>query len=63
VLVERGAARVQAELAAWTDRQTTPAARLQALWAQQALNLPVAPLVAELVATDDARIRAAAVRV
>jgi leader peptidase (prepilin peptidase)/N-methyltransferase len=33
------------------------------LWAQQALNLPVAALVAELVATDDARIRAAAVRV
>ena len=63
VLVERGAARVQAELATWTARQTTPAARLQALWAHQALNLPVAALVAELVATDDARIRAAAVRV
>ena len=63
VLVERGAARVQTELATWTARQTAPAARLQALWAHQALNLPVAALVAELVVTDDARIRAAAVRV
>jgi putative heme-binding domain-containing protein len=63
VLVERGPERVKADLAWWTAKQTVPAARMQALWAQQALNLPVAALVAELVVTNDPRIRAAGVRV
>ena len=63
ILVERGAERVQADLASWTAKQTVPTARMQALWAHQALNLPVATLVAELVVIGDPRIRAAGVRV
>ncbi len=63
VLVERGVEKVKADLASWTARQTVPTARMQALWAHQALNLPVAALANELVAASDARIRAAAVRV
>ena len=63
VLVERGAAKVAPDLAAWTQRRTEPVARLQAMWAQVAFNLPVTDTVAELLKATDARIRAAAVRV
>ena len=63
VLVERGSDRVKADLVAWTTKQTAPAARMQALWAHQALNLPVGVLATELAVTTDPRIRAAAVRV
>ncbi len=62
VLVERGAAAVQADLAAWTNRQTAEPARLQALWLYQAFNLaPPAPAGGLLTARDP-RVRAAAIR-
>ena len=62
VLVERGAARVSADLAAWTARQTEPLARFHALWAHEALNLPSPTLLAEQLAATDPSRRAAAIR-
>jgi putative heme-binding domain-containing protein len=62
VLVERGAARVAADLAAWTARQTEPLARFHALWAHEALNLPSPALLAEQLAATDPSRRAAAIR-
>jgi hypothetical protein len=62
VLVERGAARVSADLAAWTARQTEPLARFHALWMHEALNLPSPALLAEQLTAKDANLRAAAIR-
>lgn len=62
VLVERGVTAVRADLEAWTKRQTTEAARLQALWMYQAFNLTPASPAGGLLAAKDARVRAAAVR-
>lgn len=62
VLVERGATRVKGDLTAWTASHPAPAARLQALWMHEALNLPTSALLTELFGAKDARIRAAAVR-
>jgi putative heme-binding domain-containing protein len=62
VLVERGATRVSADLAAWTARQTEPLARFHALWAHEALNLPSPALLAEQLAATDPSRRAAAIR-
>jgi hypothetical protein len=62
VLIERGVAAVEKDLAAWTNRQSDEPARLQAMWLAQALNLPQQTLPAELSAANDPRIRAAAVR-
>ena len=75
VLVERGATKVLPDLQAWTGRQTTELARLQALWMYQALDTgvqgsrdvkplpPFQTLLTELLAAKDAHVRAAAVRV
>ena len=62
VLMERGAARVSADLAAWTARQTEPLARFEALWMHEALNLPSPALLAEQLAATDPSRRAAAIR-
>ncbi len=63
VLTERGAARVAADLAAWTARRTEPRARFQALRVHRALDLPSpAALLAEQLAATDPGLRAAAIR-
>ncbi|MBI5772059.1 MAG: c-type cytochrome [Verrucomicrobia bacterium] len=62
VLVERGAAKVLPDLAAWTRRQTTEPAKLRALWLHQSFNQIPTALLDELLAAKDARARAAAVR-
>ena len=62
VLTERGAARVSADLTAWTARQTEPRARFEALWMHEALNLPSPALLAEQLTAKDANLRAAAIR-
>ena len=62
VLTERGAARVSADLATWTARQTEPRARFEALWMHEALNLPSPALLAEQLTAKDANLRAAAIR-
>jgi putative heme-binding domain-containing protein len=62
VLVERGAAKVLPDIAAWTRRQTTEPAKLQALWLHQAFNQFPTALLDELLAAKDARVRTAAVR-
>ena len=62
VLTERGAARVSADLATWTARQTDPLARFQALWVHEALNLASPVLLAEQLTATDANLRAAAIR-
>lgn len=62
LLVERGAAAVAADLAAWTARQTRDDARLRALWMYQALNLAPGPLLGSLLASAQPEIRAGAAR-
>ncbi len=62
VLVERGAARVQADLVAWSAKHTDAAGKFQALWANEAFNLPAGSLLTDLLASDDARFRAGVVR-
>ena len=61
VLVERGASNVSADLAAWTGRQSSEPAKLQALWLYQAFNQVPTALLDELLAAKDAHVRAAAV--
>ena len=67
VLVERGAGKVQKDLAAWTKKHPDESARLQALWMNEALNAgpldaATRALATELLGAKDGRIRAAAVR-
>lgn len=62
VLVERGA-RILDDLQSWTSDQSTEAARLEALWIHQGLGSVQEVLLKELLRANDARIRAAAVRV
>ncbi len=62
LLTERGE-KVLPELAAWTKKQTEEKALLQALWAYQAINKVDLTLLNRLLTAQDARIRAAAVRV
>jgi putative heme-binding domain-containing protein len=62
VLVERGAERVASDLDAWTKRQSTETARLNALWMYQAFNRTPQDLLNGLLAAKEARVRAAAVR-
>lgn len=50
-------------LAAWTDQNDLPLARLQSLWIHEGLDLPNQSLLTELLASDDAKVRAASVRV
>ncbi len=63
LLVEKGAAAVAPELKTWTAKLKTEKEQLAALWIHQALNLPTTDLQAKLLAAQDGRIRAAAVRV
>ena len=67
VLGERGAGKVQKDLAAWTKNHPDESARLQALWLNEALNAgqmdaATRTLATELLGAKDGRIRAAAVR-
>jgi len=62
VLVERGAAKVRADLDAWTAARPDDRSRLAALWLYQAFGDTPAPLHDRLVASADARVRAAATR-
>ncbi len=62
VLVERGAARVLPDLDAWSKKQTTESARLNALWTYEAFNTTRPELLNGLLAAKDGRVRAAAVR-
>ncbi len=62
VLVERGTAAVRADLEAWSHRQNAEPARLAAYWMYQAFNDAQPGLLRELLAAQDPRIRAAAVR-
>jgi putative heme-binding domain-containing protein len=62
LLVERGAEKVLADLTAWTKRQTSEPALLQAMWLHQAFDRPQPALLNTLLASKDARVRAAAVR-
>ncbi len=67
VLVERGAGKVQKDLAAWTKKHPDESSRLQALWLNEALNAGqmdavTRTLATELLGAKDGRIRAAAVR-
>jgi glucose/arabinose dehydrogenase len=63
LLVEKGSAAVAPELKTWTAKLKTEKEQLAALWIHQALNLPTTDLQAKLLAAQDGRIRAAAVRV
>jgi putative heme-binding domain-containing protein len=63
VLVERGADKVAKDLAEWTKKQKGEQTQLEALWMYQALNLSEPALLEKLLATKDAKVRAAAVRV
>lgn len=62
VLIDRSEATANA-LPAWLASRANPTDRLQALWLFQALNTPNIELLDELLQTEVANIRAAAVRV
>ena len=62
VLHEKGAA-ILPDLAAWTKKQTTDKARLEALWLHEAVDNVNEKLLRQLLASNDHRIRAAAARV
>ncbi|GAB5402150.1 MAG: L-sorbosone dehydrogenase [Aureliella sp.] len=51
------------ELPSWTERNTSPVARLEALWIHEGLDIANEDLLRECLSAEDARIRAAAVRV
>jgi HEAT repeat protein len=61
VLLGRGAA-IATDLAAWSAAPRTEPARLQARWLRQALDLPAQADDTGLLAAQDPRVRAAAVR-
>ena len=63
LLVEKGSAAVAPELKTWTAKLKDEKQLLAALWIHQALNLPAPELQTKLLAAQDGRIRAAAVRV
>ncbi len=62
VLTERGT-NVMEDLRAWSSTRNSDIARLEALWMYQALDVPQPELLKQLLASEDARIRAAATRV
>ena len=62
VLTERGT-NILADLKTWTAQRKAGAARLEALWMHQAVDVPNEPLLGELLISDDPHIRAAATRV
>lgn len=62
VLTERGH-RITRDLAKWTASQTDEKALLEALWMYQAIDVPEPALLKKVLAAEDGRIRAAAVRV
>ena len=63
LLVEKGAVAVAPELKTWTANLKDEKQLLAALWIHQALNQPAPELLDRLLAAQDGRIRAAAVRV
>ncbi len=63
LLVERGRTNILADLSAWTSRQTTEKARLEALWMHQAADQVEPALLETLLDAKDGRVRAAATRV
>ncbi len=63
LLKERGAEAVRPALDAWGRGLTAPRDRLEALWLYQALGVVNEPLLREMLASGDHRVRAAAVRV
>jgi putative heme-binding domain-containing protein len=62
VLVERGSPAVLAELNAWTDRNASDEARLQAMWMYQGFNQPRTSVFDQLFASPKHEIRSAAMR-
>lgn len=62
VLTERGT-NVLDDLKQWTAQQKTDAARLEALWMYQAVDVPQPAFLAQMLKSEDGRIRAAATRV
>ncbi|MFT6619584.1 MAG: putative heme-binding domain-containing protein [Limisphaerales bacterium] len=62
VLIDRGVETAKV-LKTWLPKQKDEAARLQALWLHQALNVPNTKLLTELLNAKEPKIRAAAVRV
>lgn len=62
VLTERGG-KILPDLVAWTKTQSSEPALLQALWMHQSIDRPQTELLRRLLAAQDGRIRAAAVRV
>jgi putative heme-binding domain-containing protein len=62
VLVERGAEAVLADLAQWATARPDELAQLQVVWLHQAFNRPRPEQVAGLLAAQDHRVRAAALR-
>jgi putative heme-binding domain-containing protein len=62
ILTERGAS-IQTALSEWTQAHDTEQERLQSLWMHQSLDQVHLPLLESLLDAEDARIRAAAVRV
>jgi putative membrane-bound dehydrogenase-like protein len=62
VLSQRGT-NMLAVLDAWAKRQTNELARLEALWLYQAVDRVAPDLLEQLLAAQDGRVRAAAVRV
>lgn len=62
LLVEKGTAAVAPELKTWTAKLKTEKEQLAALWIHQSLNIPAPELLTKLLAAQDGRIRAAAVR-
>jgi HEAT repeat protein len=63
VLLERDPKIILPQLKAWTEKQTTDDARLQALWMYQGMDEVNPPLLESLLKSQTPQIRAAAVRV
>ncbi len=62
VLTERGA-KIEKDLAKWTQAHPTEKASLEALWTYQAIDVVQPDLLEKCLKTSDGRVRAAAVRV
>ena len=63
VMLESGGSGLAKDLAAWTKKQSTEPALLQALWMHEAMNQPNTKLLTQLLNGTEPPIRAAAVRV
>ena len=63
VLTERGESKIKSDLESWTANQTSEQGLLEALWMWQSIDVPNQSLLQKLLAAQDGRIRAAAIRV